>query len=260
MTANTVDTPAPDVAARRFTPLEALTGVLLRPRHTFARMREASRGHWWVVLALALAGLIITTIATVPLQVAAQQAAFEATQEQFEDLPPEQLAQIEQTQAIFSSTAMLGVIGTLTGIVTLLIGYVVRAGVLFLLGLALGGQASFRQVWRMAVWTTLPVVIGGLVTAAATIITGGMPAQGLSYIFTSAELAEASPILLAILNRIDLYTLWSLVLIALGMVGTARLSGRKAALVAAVFWLLGTGGAAALAAIGQAITRSFGMG
>lgn len=258
MATDTLDTPGPAASAARFTIPDALVGVLIRPRRTFERMRDATQGYWWVVFALALAALIVSTVATVPVQVEAQQAAFDAQMEQFEDLPPEQLAQIEQTQQIFSSTIMLSAIGTATGIAGLLFRYLLRAGVLFLLGLALGGQASFKQVWRMAVWTTLPLVVGSIVSAAAVILTGNLPAAGLSYVFADAELAAASPILIAILGRIDLYTLWSLALIAVGLVATARLSLAKSAGIAAAFWLLGTGWAVATAAVGQALLSSFG--
>ncbi|HOA24332.1 MAG TPA: YIP1 family protein [Aggregatilineales bacterium] len=260
MATDTFDTSSPAGPAARLTPLDALVGVLVRPRHTFERMRDAAHGYWWVVFVLALVVLIISTVATVPIEVEVQQAAFEAQIEQFEDLPPEQLAQIEQTQRIFSSTVVLSVINTATGIVGLLFRYVLRAGLLFLLGLALGGQASFKQVWRMAVWTTLPLVIGSLVSAIAVIATGNLPAAGLTTIFSDAELASVSPVLIALLSRIDLYTLWSLALIAVGMVATARLSLGNGVGIAAAYWLLGVGWAMAIAAIGQALLASFGGG
>ena len=260
MASQTLDGPTPAAQAAELTPVGALTGVLLWPRRTFERLREAERGHWWLVFVLALIVLVFNTVATVPVQVAVQQAVFEEQMGQLGDLPPEQQAQIEQTQRIFSSTAMLSAIGTLTGIVGLVLGYAVRAGVLFLLGLALGGHASFKQVWRMAVWATLPLVIGNLVGAVVVLATGQFPAAGLTYIYTDAELASVSPIVQSILGSIDLYVVWSLVLIAVGMAATARLSRAKSAGVAAAFWLLGTGLSAALAAAGQAVARAFGGG
>ena len=243
-----------------FTPFQALLGVIARPRSTFVRMRDAERGHWWVVFALGLIALVLNTVAMVPIQAEISQAAIAAQQGQFEDLSPEQQAQIEQTQAVVSSTAVLGAIGTVTGILGLLIGYAVRAGLLYLFGLVLGGQVSFKQIWRMAVWTALPISLGTFVTAIAIIATGQLPASGLTYILTSAEMANASPFLTAILGRIDLYTVWSLVLIAMGMVATARLSRVKAGLIAGVYWLLGAGLTLASTALGTALSSTFGGG
>jgi len=242
-----------------FTPFQALLGVIARPRSTFARMRDAERGHWWVVFALGLIALVLSTVATVPIQVEMSQAAMAAQQEQM-DLSPEQQAQFEQTQAIFSSTAVLAAIGTASGIIGLLIGYGVRAGLLYLFGLVLGGQVSFKQIWRMAVWTALPISLGTFVSAIAVVATRQMPTAGLTYILTSAEMANASPFLTAILGRIDVYTIWSLILIAVGMVATARLSRVKAGLIAGVYWLLGAGLALVSTALNTALSGTFGGG
>ena len=224
---------SPDAAP--FTPFQALVGVIAQPRSSFNRLRDAERGHWWVVFVIALIALVLNTVATVPIQAQASQAAFEAQMSQMEGLDEAQLAQVEQTQAIMSSTVVLSAIGTATGIIGLLIGYAIRAGVLFVLGMVLGGQANFKQIWRTAVWTTLPMAVGTFVSAIAIVATGQLPAKGLSFALTGPELAAASPLVVAILGRIDIYTIWSLVLIAVGMRATARLSNTKSALIAAVF-------------------------
>lgn len=253
MTADALDV---EIQEKPFTPFNALLGVLIRPRRTFEQMRDAKRGYWWVAFVLALIALVIATVATVPVQAEISRAAIEAQREQL-DLDAEQMAQVEQTQQLFSSAGVLGALNTVTGIIGLVINYAMRAGILFLLGLALGGQASFKQIWRMAVWTTLPLAIGDFVSAMAVIVTGQMPVQGLSFMLTSAERAAASPVVGALLTRIDLYTIWSLILIGVGMVATARLSRVKSTAIAVGYWLLGVLVAIGTSAAGQAITRGF---
>ncbi len=237
-----------------------LLGVILRPRATFERMREAQNGHWWLVLLLAFLALVLLTIAMVPIQAEASRAALEAQQEQLSELPPEQQAQTEQMQAIFTSQATLGVIGVATGTIGIAINYAVRAGLLFLLGLALGGRASFKQVWRMAIWTALPDVLRSVVRAITVFVTGGMPIAGLSFVFTSAERATMSPILIDVLGTVDIYLVWGLALIGVGMVATAKFSKAKGAAVAFIYWLLIAAWTAGMAALGQAIAGTFGMG
>jgi hypothetical protein len=261
MTTSTVDNPAqalPDSAP--FTPFQVLLGVLTRPRDTFGRMRDAERGHWWVVFAVALIALVLNTVAIVPIEAEAARAASEAQMSGMEGLDEAQRAQVERTQAIFSSAAVLGALNTGAGIAGLLIGYAIRAGVLFVLGMVLGGQAGFKQIWRMSVWTALPLAVGKCISAIAIVATSQLPAAGLTYVLTGAELAAASPILIAILGRIDIYVIWSLVLIAFGMRATLRLSTAKSAMIATAFWLLGAGWAVATTAIGQALTHSLGIG
>lgn len=258
----TLDSAPPSREEKRpsLTPFGTLFGVLLRPRDTFRRMRDAERGHWWLLFALAVVALVILTLATIPLEAAAAEEALAAQQEMLEELPEAQRAQVEQTQRIMSSTAVLGAIGTATGVAGLLAGYLLRAVILYLMGIALGGRASFRQVWRMAVWTTLPNVLRTLVSAVAIFATGGMPERGLAYMYSPAELAEMSAIVLALLRNIDLYVVWGLALIALGVTATAQVSRLKGAIAAVVYWLLGLAAAAGLAALGQTLMQSLGVG
>ena len=49
----------------------------------------------------------------------------------------------------------------------------------------------------------------------------------------------ASPLLLAIVGRMDLITIWITVLIAIGLCVTGRIPLRKAAIAAAIVWLIG---------------------
>ena len=49
----------------------------------------------------------------------------------------------------------------------------------------------------------------------------------------------ASPLLLAFVGRLDVFTLWITVLIAIGLSVTGRIPLKRAAIAAAVVWLLG---------------------
>ena len=49
----------------------------------------------------------------------------------------------------------------------------------------------------------------------------------------------ASPLLLAVVGRVDLITIWITVLIAIGLCVTGRIPLRKAAIAAAIVWLVG---------------------
>ncbi len=243
-------------------PLATLAGVCIRPLDTFRRMREANRSHWWLLFVLAVLALLILTAVTLPLTTQVAQAEYESQMEGYDSsqFSAEQQAALEQQQRIFTSQAYLGIISVVGGIVALLIGYLVRGFLLFLLGLALGGRASFRQVWRMAVWTTLPNVARTLAQAIASLITRGQPELGLRYILTDAELANASPYLLTFLSKIDLYVIWGLVLIGFGMAATSKLSRGKAALVALIYWLISLGFALGMTGLGQALSNALGVG
>lgn len=251
-----------DVEGSRLSPIDALVGVVIRPKATFERMREAAAGHWWVVLALAFLALVLVSAATVPLQAEAARSALQAQQENTDstqELSQEQQAQMEQVQNIFTSQAVLGGISVVTGVIALMIGYLVRAGFVFLLGLALGGRATFKQVWRMSVWTTLPEVLRAAVSAGVIFATGNQNARGLSYMLTSAEVG-AQPYLATLLSEIDIYLVWSLALLGIGLFVTSQLSRGKSAAVALAYWLFTLAITMGFVALGQALGSAFGAG
>ena len=125
---------------------------------------------------------------------------------------------------------------------------------------ALGGRASFKQVWRMSVWTALPDVLRTVASAIAVFATGGSPAPGLSYIFESAELQSMSPYLVEFLRGIDIYLIWSLVLLWIGLLATTQLDRTKSAAVTAAYWLLTLAFSLGLTALGQALVGMVGVG
>ncbi len=245
----------------RLTPPGALLGVLFRPRVTFQTMREAASGHWWLVALLGLLGLLFLSVATAPVQSAMIQTQFNARQEAV-GAPADdsqQAEQAQQMQAIASSQAMLAAIGTATGLVGLFINFLLHASLLFLLGLAMGGRTGFRQVFRMAVWTMLPSVARNFVAAITILATGNLSAPGLSYALTGAE-AQASPLLAGLLQTVDIYRLWMLVLIGLGVAATFRLSRVKSAGIVLIYWVIYIGVTLAASALGQVIGGVFGGG
>jgi hypothetical protein len=135
------------------------------------------------------------------------------------------------------ASGILGtVISTGLGAISTLLGYLLRGVLILVLGLALGGRANFKQVFRMGVWTTLPFVVRNLIQLASTAITGNIPVSGLAGI--AFNTGNVSPALAAILSRIDIYLLWSLILLGVGVAATTQLGRIKSALAALGYWLV----------------------
>jgi hypothetical protein len=104
------------------------------------------------------------------------------------------------------------------------------------IGLLLGGRASFKQVFRMGVWTTLPFVVRNAVQLIAIAATGRIPFSGLAGLAFNA--GEVSRVAVTILSQLDIYLLWSLVLLGVGVAATTQLSRLKSAGVALGYWLV----------------------
>lgn len=229
---------------------EALLGVLARPRATFEKMRDVKQAHWWLVAVIALAAVVLGSVAAAFTNPGLMSAGTTGSQVvQFDGA-----IQPGPSGTAMSSMAILG--GIVGGIVGLAFWYLIRAGLLFMAALALGGRTEFRQIWRMAVWTTLPETLGSIVSGIAMLVTRNPAAPGLSNVLTPAEAAEM-PVLAAFLGTINLYYIWSLLLIAIGLAATARLGRGKSLAVTAAYWALTIGATVGLAAIGAAFMASF---
>jgi hypothetical protein len=235
--AATPDTEAP------LSPLRILTGVLIRPRATFEKLRDAQRGYWWVVFALAVVATFVLALASTSAQRSTIQAMVQSGSVEGVEMP----ANMAQT-----ATTLMIVGGTVSGILSTLFGYLLLTLIVFGAGLILGGKATFRQVFTMSVWSTLPYVVRSLVQAIASLATGAAPAPGLSGVLTTAETASM-PMLNAILSRIDVYMVWSLVLLTIGVGVVYRLSKGKKLLIVAIYVVVTLVLIVASTALGSAI-------
>jgi len=286
---------------RPLTAFGALLGVIIRPRVTFRRMREATRGHWWVVFLLTVVTLTLLTMVTSTIrtrQFAELQAQREAALAEAEEgsAAPSGGAQgnaqgssqgrrqgggpggggigrgaaanptLFLTRQLGINTggpgaggATMGTLGTVisAGLSTLntLLGYLFRGVLVLVIGLAFGGRASFKQVFRMGVWTTLPFVIRNAVQLVSTAITGNIRTSGLAGLAFNA--GEVSRVMVTILNQLDIYLLWSLVLLGVGVAATTQLGRLKSAAVALGYWLVTVAAAAGWVAL---LPTLFGLG
>ena len=224
-------------------PVETLGRVILRPRAAFERMRDAKRGHWWLVFLVTVLAVALLAIATTMVQ---------ARMFQNISLPA------GATQPGQSTTLQI-VITLATGIIGALAGYLFRGVIVFALGLALGGRATFKQVVRMAAWSTLPVAIRKLVQATTSFVTGAFSMSGVSGLLSTRE-ATSMPMFNLLLGSFDIYLIWSLALLGIGAAVTSKLSKGKSVVLVMVYLALAVGVTLALNVASGAVTGLLGEG
>jgi hypothetical protein len=143
------------------------------------------------------------------------------------------------------------------GIAVTLLDYGLRALLVFLMSMLLGGKAAFREVFRMAAWTTLPAAVRRVVQAMAVVLTGGQIAAGFSAALSAAEI-RTLPLVNLLLGYVDVYTLWSALLLGIGAVITGRLSKGKAAFTVAIYICVSLVGILVFYAVTNAIGGALG--
>jgi hypothetical protein len=100
------------------------------------------------------------------------------------------------------------------------------------------GQATMVSAFAFMprVVEALVVAVQGLVLDPSTFDGRWRVSLGVGRFF---DPDTTSPALLAFLGRMDVFTIWVTVLLAIGLAVTGRISRGRAAIAAAVVWLLG---------------------
>lgn len=145
---------------------------------------------------------------------------------------------------------------------------------LLLLGLAwvLGGRPSGGAMLRLSSWASLPVMVRLVVVLITMLITQRIPVQGLSRAFAPTNNAVISsdstgggdatslkPVIVTVgpggasnfqgpsfgqlfvdslLSNLDIYTVWQLVLLIIGLGAVAQISWLKSLLITLGYWLI----------------------
>ena len=229
--------------------IRLLWGILARPRATFQRLNENGRRAWWLPALLAVLAVILPILVGSPLRTQMAREAVASVQTQMgETLSPEQREQMEQAQQIAASSLIITVFPSITGVLGLVVGWLVWAGALYLVGMVAGGHASFGALFRVVVWTWIPYALRGFLQTLYILFTGQLIAHpGLSGLVAGEQTVEkmltAPPtagqmVASDLLARIDLFLFWNLALLVVGTMVVTRLSARKATALVLGIWLL----------------------
>jgi len=233
------------------TVISLLVGIVIHPRATFKSLREAKRGYWWLILLITIVGLLIYTVVSTSVSARVMSQAMQNF------TPPEGTVVVGATsnsmsQATQTSSLTLIAGPLLSGIFTILLGYAFRSLIAFGASLVMGGNSTFKQTFRMAVWTTIPAVFRYIVRTIAVVTSQGRIIEGLTGVMTSME-ARTLPILNVLLQPIDFYALWSMVLLGIGIAVTTKLGKNKSIVAVLIYIVVSVAGLLLFYVIGNAL-------
>jgi hypothetical protein len=144
--------------------------------------------------------------------------------------------QLSMGQNVMGKFAMYG-----SG-VFLCIGVLISGVVVWVVSRIVGAKESFAVAMMIATYSQFPHLIDIISNAVQGLFLS--PSSITSHYSVSLSPArfldpDTSPFLLAVLGAIDVFTLWSVVLVGLGLYVTARIGKDRAAIAAALVWLVG---------------------
>jgi hypothetical protein len=206
-----------------------LVGIVDRPAVTIQGVLARRDVLTWLVpLLVLLFCLVPMVVVEAPYNV---EIAQQQVRRQLEQMPEQQQKEASAQIETFTSAPFLVASGLVTGAIMLLIGMLAQSGLLYLGGLVAGGHVVFGHMFRVSVWSRLPYAINYLALAGFTAAAGHMVRYpGLSTLVATGNLLQdAKDPRFALLSGIDLFWLWHLVLVAVGLAAGVRL-GRAGAI------------------------------
>ncbi|HLE14914.1 MAG TPA: YIP1 family protein [Anaerolineales bacterium] len=236
--------------------------ALFHPRQTFEKI-AAQAGSVW------LTPLLILTLAAIGLVLVAgpikQQIVMNTPPElppDFQYYSPEMQAQFMQAQAATQSPVFIYVMPALAAIFRVWAGWLLVGGLLHLVLTLLGGRGATSAAMNLVAWSSLPYALLDLVRIAAVLYTKRLiETPGLSG-FTPVGVGFFLAFLAVFLAQVDIYLIWQIALLAVGVRVASGLKTSKVVLGVTLVTLLVVVSYAALTGLisslgGMTIVRPF---
>jgi hypothetical protein len=201
--------------------------VLFRPRSAFARLTEKSASAWLTPM-LVLSLMLILRLAV--------QGYFQAQAAMMGEVPlppdwqwwtPEMQNQYMQAQSLTQGPVFVYVIPITMGLAGLWAGWGIFSGLLHLTSTLLGGRGSMNSALNVVAWGSLPFAVRDLLRVIfMLIVQHPINSAGLSGFVTVSE--GATIFFSQLFTFVDLFLIWHIVLLIIGISVSDNVSTRKA--------------------------------
>ena len=226
--------PVEPVTPAKSSLLDDFMDIFYAPSAVFARRANKS---FWVPLLIVAVLIGVIYFANRDLIDPIMEAEFARTaakNPQMQKMTAEQLAAARKFGGMFATVGAF----IFTPITLLLLGVVI-----WVVGKFFDAAESLNAAIVVATFAYVPRVVEGIVSRVQGLFidTSNLDSRySLSLgVGRFLDPDTTNPILLGLLGRIDVFTLWVTVLIAIGLAVTGRISRARAAIAAAVVWLVG---------------------
>jgi len=206
--------------------------VLFQPTHTFAEVAGEAGSSWLTpMLALSLSAVLSVVVRGYLTARAAMMGEITLPPD-WQYWTPEMQNNFMQAQQSTQGPVFVYIIPLVSALVGLWLGWLILSGVLHLGSTLLGGRGSMSGALNVVGWATLPFMARDLLRVIFMLIAGhAIVNPGLS------GFAGSAVFLSQILSRVDLFFLWSAILLVIGF-GTSDGLSRSKSITGVVIILL----------------------
>lgn len=216
---------------------EDLVDIFTSPSKVFARRAKGGGGAVFFVVVIALGAILYSGKSVMEPIMDAQMAKAQAQAlQQNPNMTEDQIAGMR---------SMGRTIGTVSLILGVPIALLFLGLFIWLVGKPLGADLSYGSGLMIASFSYVPRIIGGVVADVQ-----GLLMSDVSKLTNISELsigparffdpATANAVVLALMTRLDIFVLWTTVLIGIGYAAAGKAPREKAIAGAVILWVLGT--------------------
>jgi len=220
----------------------ALFGWIDQPKKTLRYVIKEPRWPLWLApVLIILVTLIIVTVVSAPfLSEMSRQQAEEQIRGQIAGVSGEQEEQVRSTLDTFTSPLFVALMGIAFATLGLILTWLFRGALLFFIGYLLGTDNRYIQMVTLVLWAWLPFAFRDLVQATYVFLNGQLVLnRGLSFLVAGSDQAQhAGNLLNGFLGQIDVFLVWHLLLVGIGIAVSTRSTTTKTALATLSYWVV----------------------
>jgi hypothetical protein len=206
---------------------EWILPVFFQPRKTIEKITSQEKSVWLTPLLVVSALIILSVLVAGPIKRNIIQMGLN-TPENFQYYSQEQQAQFMSAQANRTSPLFLYVFPVVTGLAGLWVTWFLLSSLLHLSLTLAGSRAQNIRSYNLAAWSLLPIGVRQLVQMVAMLATKTVVSNpGLSG-FLTGDIKGLTAFAAALLGLIDIYFIWQIILLLIGVSPLSSLKLSKA--------------------------------
>jgi hypothetical protein len=207
--------------------------VLLQPQRTFAEIAGEANSSWSLpMLTLSFSALLSILVSGYLTSRAAMMGEMQLPRD-WQYWTPDMQANYMQAQQAMQGTVFVYVIPVILALIGIWLGWLILSGLLHLGSTLLGGRGSMQSALNIAAWASLPFVLRDVLRVIFMLLAGhAIVSPGLS------GFAGSSIFVAQLLSRVDVFFIWSIILLVIGFGAADGLPRNKAIIGVTVVLLL----------------------
>jgi len=204
-----------------------MAAVLFRPSKIFKKIKENPK--WVLPAIIIILSAVFLVVASRPAQI---NMALTQLKHSSQKVPPGYYAQAKKS----IQSPIMTIVGAVSIAFATAVSLMIAVAFFHFLSSAWGGAADFISGLAVVAFAWSPLVVKNILAGLVSLLSGKLIAPGLAALLPKT--AMITP-LGAFLGSIDLFILWSLILLAVGINKVYQLSKSKAYILVFGYWFLG---------------------